>query len=204
MFKLTPLHIIWLKLCIHMGSLSWLGWHYYLGFSDKFHGDPVKMLIHSTGLGALVLMLLSLAISPLAQQFRQANLIKARRLLGLYSFAYACCHILNYLAFDLQFDWPVLLEDIIKRPYISVGFAAFLIFFTLALTSPNAVKRALKQRWQKIHNWVYLAAILVVIHFFWSVKSDIYEPGFYALALFILLLLRKKQLKYWIKKQIKA
>ncbi|WP_166423035.1 protein-methionine-sulfoxide reductase heme-binding subunit MsrQ [Paraglaciecola sp. 20A4] len=201
-FKLTKAHVPWLKLGIHLGALLPLLITYYQAFNDQLGGDPVTALIHFTGLGAFKLLLLSLLITPLARQFKQGLLINVRRLLGLYSFSYAFAHLASYVLFDLQLDWSLLLSEIVKRPYITVGFVAWIILFCLTLTSNKKAQRNLGQRWQKLHNWVYLAVGLVALHFLWSVKSDVIEPLIYILLTLSLLLYRRGKLKRWVKNRI--
>ncbi|GAC32781.1 protein-methionine-sulfoxide reductase heme-binding subunit MsrQ [Paraglaciecola polaris] len=202
-FKLKPAHLPWLKLSIHLGALIPLVLTYYQAFSDQLGGDPVTALLHFTGLGAFKLLLLSLTITPLARTFKQGLLINVRRLLGLYSFAYAFAHLVSYVLFDLQLDWTLLLSEIIKRPYITVGFAAWLILFSLTLTSTKKAQRSLGRRWQTLHNFVYLAVSLVALHFLWSVKSGLAEPLIYMVMSAALLLYRRDKLQRLVTKRIK-
>ncbi|KXI29022.1 protein-methionine-sulfoxide reductase heme-binding subunit MsrQ [Paraglaciecola hydrolytica] len=200
-FRLNHKYIIALKVVIHLAAFIPLLYTFYLASIDQLSADPVKALLHFTGISAFNLLLLSLLVSPLAKQLRQALLINVRRLLGLYAFAYALCHFLVYIFFELQLNWTLLLSEIIKRPYITVGFAALLILTALALTSTKTIQRKLKTKWQKLHNWVYLAVLLVALHFIWSVKSDITEPLIYWAMSLILLSQRKDKLKQWWQKR---
>ena len=134
---------------------------------------------------------------------KQGLLINVRRLLGLCSFTYALAHIASYVLFDLQLDWPLLLSEIVKRPYITVGFVGWLILLALALTSTKQAQRRLGKRWQSLHSSVYLAAILVSIHFLWSVKSAILEPTIYIVMTALLLAYRRDKFKRWFNKRIK-
>ena len=138
-------------------------------------------------------------ISPIAKKFRQGYLVQTRRLIGLYSFTYACLHLLNFLAFEVQFDRKLFFNEILDRPYITVGMAALIILLSLAVTSITALRRRMGQKWQKLHNWVYIAALLITLHFFWSVKSDIVEPMIYFTIAVFLLALRKDKIKRWFK-----
>ena len=202
-FRLNTTHIILLKTAIHLGAFLPLAYTFYLAASDQLGGDPVEALLHFTGIGGFNLLLLSLLVSPLAKKFKQALLLRVRRLLGLYAFVYALVHLLSYIVFELQLNWALLVSEIIKRPYITVGFAAFLILTALALTSSQLAQRKLKARWQRLHNWVYLALLLVALHFIWSVKSDLTEPLIYwAMALF-LLAQRKSKLQQWWQRRTK-
>jgi len=186
-----------LKCLIHLASLSPLIWLYYHAFNDGLGADPVKEVIHFTGIGAFNLLLITLLVSPLAKWRKQGWLLQVRRLLGLYSFAYALLHLLNFIAFDLQFAWGLLLNEIIKRPYISIGMAAFIILLSLSVTSITAIKRKMGKRWQRLHNYSYLALALVAVHFYWSVKSEIIEPSIYIGLSLFLLALRKEKIKRW-------
>lgn len=166
----------------------------YLTITDKISGDPVDALLHFSGMGSLNLLILSLVITPLAKTLRASALIKVRRLLGLYAFFYAALHLLTFILFELQLELQLVLTEIVERPFITVGFLAWIILLLLALTSTTAIQRRMGKRWQTLHSWIYIAAPLVVIHFYWSVKSDIIEPLLYAVVLLTLLWLRKDRI----------
>jgi len=190
--------VIRLKVFIHLISLWLLSNLYYQAINDKLGADPVEAVLHFTGIGAFNLLLLSLLISPMAKRFKLSWLLKVRRLTGLYSFVYALCHVLSFLAFEVQFAWELFVDEIIKRPYITVGMCAFVILFALAITSLSRLKRKMGQSWQKLHNGVYLALSLVSLHFYWSVKSEIIEPSLYAAFSLYLLYLRRDKIKAWL------
>lgn len=202
-FRLKPWHITLLKTLIHLSCLSYIAGNYYLAAMDDLGADPVKALIHNMGIASINLLIISLAVSPCARYFKLGQLLQTRRMIGLYSFAFALLHIANYLAFELQADWANLLDDIIKRPYITVGVATFTILLALSITSPDAMRRKLKKHWQQLHNLVYPGLLLAWLHMFWSIKSDLTEPGLYLLLTAVLFAVRKDQATYWIKKQIK-
>ncbi|GGD51016.1 protein-methionine-sulfoxide reductase heme-binding subunit MsrQ [Lacimicrobium alkaliphilum] len=189
-----PWQILGLKLLIHSLCIGWAGTTYYQAVTDQLGGDPVKAILHFTGISAFNLLLMSLCMSPLAKYFRQAQFIRFRRLLGLYAFLFAILHLLSYLLFELQLEWGMLISEIIKRPYITVGMIAWLLLMVLTLTSTQSIQRKLGRRWQKLHNWVYLAACLIALHYIWSVKSDIVQPALYIAMLAVLLGLRKDKL----------
>ena len=191
--------VLLLKITIHLMSLLPLLALYVLAFDDQLGADPVKEVIHFTGMGAFNLLLISLLITPIAKKYRQGYLLQTRRLLGLYSFTYALCHLLSFLAFEVQIDLELFLNEIIDRPYITVGMAALIILFSLAITSLASLKRKMGKNWQKLHNWVYLALLLIALHFFWSVKSDIVEPAIYFIIAILLLSQRKDKIKRWFK-----
>lgn len=200
---LTPFYIKWLKVLIHILNMGFIGTWYYWAFTDNLGADPVKSIIHFTGMGAINLLGLSLLVTPLAKFTRQASFLKIRRLLGLYCFTWAVLHFGNYLVFDLQLAFSTLLEDIIKRPYITVGFIALLILISLALTSTRTIQRKMGKSWQKLHNFIYPASLLVALHFIWSVKSLDYEPILYWAGLLLLLYVRRDKLRMWLKRRRK-
>ncbi|NQY34635.1 MAG: protein-methionine-sulfoxide reductase heme-binding subunit MsrQ [Alteromonadaceae bacterium] len=188
----TKYKIFILKSLIHFFALLPLINLYYLAVNDNLGADPVEAVIHFTGIGAFNLLLLTLAVSPLAKRFKFGYFMNVRRLLGLYAFAYALCHLFNFVAFDLQFNFNLLVDEIIKRPYITIGLTAFILLTALAVTSVNKIRRRMGKSWQKLHNLNYLIILLVAVHFYWSVKSEIIEPGIYILITLFLLLFRVK------------
>ncbi len=154
---------------------------------DALGPDPVAAIEHELGLWALRLLLLTLAITPLRQLSGQPVFLRFRRMLGLYAFAYATLHFAAYLALDLRGWWTLVFEEIAKRPYITVGFAAWLLLVPLAITSTRGWMRRLGRNWGRLHRAVYLIAALAVLHFWWVVKSDYREPLLYAAILAVLL-----------------
>ncbi len=154
---------------------------------DALGADPVASIEHSLGLWALRFLLLTLAISPLRQLTGQPALLRLRRMLGLYAFAYACLHFAAWLVLDLRLDWAGVATEIARRPFITVGFLAWLLLVPLAITSTRGWMRRLARHWQRLHRLVYPIAALAVLHFWWVVKSDIREPLLYAALLAVLL-----------------
>ena len=153
-------------------------------------GDPVAEIEHFLGLWSLRILCLALAVTPLARLLRGSELLQFRRMVGLYAFAYATIHFLAYLVLDLGNYAGAILEDIAKRPFITVGFVAWLILLAMALTSTRAAMFKLGPLWKRLHRLVYLAAPLAALHFWWMVKSDIREPALYAAIIAGLLLIR--------------
>ena len=149
--------------------------------------NPVETMTHETGEWTLRFLLLTLMITPLRHLSGKSWLIKLRRMLGLYAFFYACLHFITYIWFDHYFDWVEIIKDIPKRPFITVGFSAFVLLIPLAVTSTNKMMRRLKKNWVKLHRLVYVIAVLGVLHFLWLVKADTLEPLIYATILLILL-----------------
>mgnify|MGYP003663013290 CR=1 FL=1 len=187
--------IFFIKVVIHLAALLPLLNLYFLAFNDELGADPVEAVIHFTGIGALNLLLITLSVTPLAKILKQGYLLQVRRVLGLYAFTYALFHLLNFLSFEVQFDGALFISEVIKRPYITVGMVAFLLLTTLAITSVNKLKRKMGKSWQSLHNLSYLIVILVTIHFYWSVKSELTSPLFYFAIALVILLFRYKKLK---------
>lgn len=158
---------------------------------DSLGPDPVAQLEHRSGDWTLRLLLATLAITPLRKITGWNKLIRYRRMLGLFAFFYASLHLLIYLVVDLGGFWSQLLGEIVKRPYITVGFSAWLLLIPLAITSTQGMIRRLGARhWQRLHRLVYLAALFGVLHFMWLVKSDHREPAIYLGILLVLMLWR--------------
>lgn len=191
--RVTHTQRIVMKAIVHALSLAPLAWLMYLAWQEQtlrngaLGADPIASIEHQLGIWALRFLLISLAISPLRQLTGWSEFLRYRRLFGLYAFAYASFHFASFLFLDLKSYWSQIGEEIIKRPYITVGFAAWVILALLALTSTNGWQRRLAKRWTYLHRAVYAAAVLAVLHFWWLVKSDIREPLLYALIVAALL-----------------
>lgn len=190
----SPARIRIAKAVVHvlaLAPLAWLCWQFWQVYGgidyDALGADPVAEIEHRLGTWALRFLLLTLAITPLRQVTGQTALLRFRRMLGLYAFAYASLHLTVYLGLDLRGYWAQVFEEISKRPYITVGFAAWLLLVPLAITSTQGWMRRLGRRWGQLHKLVYAIAILAVLHFWWIVKSDYREPLLYAAILALLL-----------------
>lgn len=158
---------------------------------DSLGANPIEAITHRTGDWALRFLFITLSVTPLRRFSGWRWPGPLRRMLGLYAFFYACLHFSTWLILDQFFDLPAIIEDIIKRPYITVGMTALALLIPLAVTSTNKmVKRLGGARWKKLHKLVYVIAVLGVLHFIWLVKADLIEPGIYALILIILLATR--------------
>lgn len=159
----------------------------YGAFTNTLGADPADVLSLETGRWTLRFLLMSLAITPLRQITGQARLLPLRRTLGLYSLFYASWHFLVYLMFLLEWRWSEIGSDILERPYITVGFVAFLILVALGATSNKAMMRRLGRNWKRLHRWVYLAAILGFLHLFWILRGDVTDAVIYGTILVLLL-----------------
>ncbi len=175
---------IWLLALIPLARLVWLGFHEDLG------ANPVEFVERSTGLWALIILLVTLSLTPVRLITGQVWVIQLRRLTGLFMFFYACLHITTYVWLDFSFIWTDIVKDIVKHPRILVGFGAFMLAIPLAATSNSYMIKRLKTNWKKLHQAVYLLAILAVVHFLWLVKKDVTEPLYYTAALAILFAIR--------------
>jgi sulfoxide reductase heme-binding subunit YedZ len=145
--------------------------------------NPIEALLHEFGRWGLKFLLLTLAITPLRRWTGWNWLIRFRRILGLFAFFYILLHFVVYVVLDQGLDMAVIVEDVLKRPYITLGMAALLMLVPLAATSTKGMMRRLGKRWQKLHRLVYVIAILAVWHFYWQVKLDTLDPTVYALIL---------------------
>lgn len=151
------------------------------GLRGALGANPVERITHETGIWALRLLVATLAVTPLRRLSGQQWLARLRRMLGLFGFFYLCLHLSTYLWLDHFFDWSTVVEDVLERPYITVGMLAFVLLLPLAATSTDAMLRRLGgRRWQRLHRLAYLATLLGCLHFLWLVKADLTEPLIYA------------------------
>lgn len=178
-----------LKPAVWIGGLLPLALLLFAGATGGLQADPVKDITHRTGKAALTLLLCSLAVTPVRRLSGWNGVIAARRPLGLFAFFYAVIHFFIYLG-DQGFSFHYIAEDIAKRPYATVGFTALVLLTPLAVTSTKGWIRRLGKRWTRLHRLVYVAGVLGVIHFLWSVKKDVREPLIYMGVLAVLLALR--------------
>jgi sulfoxide reductase heme-binding subunit YedZ len=159
----------------------------YRAYTNDLGANPIETITRFTGSWSLLILLASLAVTPLRRLTGWNELIRYRRMLGLFAFSYAALHFATYMILDLYFDFSAIAKDILKRPYITVGFTALVFMIPLAITSTSAMIRRLGKRWQQLHYLVYAIGILGVVHFYWLVKSDITRPAQYGLVLALLL-----------------
>ena len=166
--------LVWLLCLAPFAELVWQGFHNQLTL------DPTKYIEHFTGDWTINLIVAGLAITPLRRLLNLPDLIRFRRLIGLFAFFYVCLHFTTYLWFDQNFDLASILADIAKRPYITVGFTGFVLLIPLAVTSTKGwIRRMGGKNWQRLHRLVYVTAIAGVVHYYWLVKSDIRMPLLY-------------------------
>ena len=156
-------------------------------FQNDLGPDPAQALSIETGEWALRFLLLTLAITPFRQIFRMVEIARLRRMIGLFAFFYASIHFLSWMAFILGFRWLAIAEELVERPYITVGFLAYVILFLLGVTSTNSMVRRLGKNWKRLHKFVYAASILAIVHLLWILRTDVTEAVIYGVLLAILM-----------------
>jgi len=182
---------VFLACLVPFGVLAWRFVRATVYGDPTLGPNPLETLTHFTGDWTIRFIAATLAITPLRKLLRQPDLIRYRRMIGLYAFFYGCLHFTVYLYFDKLFDWGAIVKDVAKRPFITAGFATFLFMLPLALTSTKGwIRRLGGKRWQRLHRLVYAAGIAAVVHYYWLVKSDIRLPLLYGAIIGSLLLYR--------------
>ena len=182
----TAKQMAWIKAVAFIAALIPLGRLVMLGLQGDLGANPVEFVTHFTGIWALVMLMITLSMTPIRLLTGMTWQIRLRRMTGLFMFFYACLHFLTYVWLDHWFAWSEIGKDIVKHPYVLVGFSALLLTVPLAITSNRAMIMKLGERWKQLHRLVYLIAVLGVLHFWWLVKKDIREPLIYALILALL------------------
>lgn len=172
---------LWVACLLPLVRLFWLA------ATDGLGANPIEFLSRSTGTWTLVLLLATLCVTPLRRLTGWSELLRVRRLLGLFAFFYGCLHFANWIAVDQFFDWPAMLQDIAKRPFLTVGFAGFVLLLPLALTSNDASRRRLKRNWARLHTLAYVIPALGLLHYWWLVKKGVQTPLPYTVAAVVLL-----------------
>ncbi len=184
----SPRAFRWTKALVFVLCLGPLARLVADGFLDRLGANPVEMITHSTGTWTLTFVMITLSVTPLRRLSGWHWLARLRRMLGLYAFFYALLHFTTYLWLDQFFDVAAIAKDVVKRPFITIGFGAFAMLLPLAATSTDAMARRLGgKNWIALHRLVYVVAICGVIHYWWLVKRDITQPAIYALVLAALL-----------------
>jgi methionine sulfoxide reductase heme-binding subunit len=176
------------KIVLFLASLGPLAYLVVKALQNDLGANPVEFVTHATGDSALIFLLCSLAITPLRKIANIPDLIRFRRMLGLYAFFYASLHLLTFVGLDHHFHWAEVLPDVYKRPFVTAGFTAWLLMVPLALTSTAwSIRKLGGKRWNLLHRLVYFSAIAGVVHYWWLVKKDITDPAIYAVILTVLL-----------------
>lgn len=175
---------LWAACLTPAALLAWRTWRGDLG------ANPIEEVTHATGDAALIVLLVTLAVTPVRRLTGWNRLAQLRRPLGLFAFFYASLHLATYIVLDQFFAFAYILDDVRERPYITAGTAAFLLLVPLAVTSTRGWIRRLGRRWQKLHRLIYVSAALAVLHYLWLVKADLRRPLVFAAILAVLLLLR--------------
>ena len=190
--------IAWIKAVIFVLALFPLFNLGIAAYSDNLGANPIEKITHSTGYWTLVFLLITLTLTPLRRLLGLTWVIRLRRMLGLFAFFYGCLHFLTYMVLDQFFDWENIIKDIVKRPYITIGFSALLLMIPLAVTSTDSMIRKLGgKRWRWLHRLIYISAIGGVAHFCWLVKKDLTNPITFAILLTVLLIVR---IVFWLQK----
>lgn len=173
---------VFLLCLLPLADLIWRGLH------DNLSADPIAFITHRTGDWTLRFLVITLAITPLRKVLRLPQLIRFRRMFGLFAFFYVCLHFTTWIWLDHYFAWNAMWKDVLKRPFITVGFTGFVLLIPLAITSTAGwIRRLGGRRWQALHRAIYLTALAGVIHFYWLVKSDVRRPLRYAFLVGVLL-----------------
>jgi sulfoxide reductase heme-binding subunit YedZ len=179
--------IVILKRAIFVAALIPAGRLVAGAFTGDLTANPIEHITHQTGWWALAFLTTSLAITPIRRLTKRNEMIRLRRMLGLYAFFYASLHLLVWITLDNFFDTRMMFEDIFERPFVTVGMATYVILLALGVTSTAGWVRRLGRRWQRLHRLVYVAAVGAVMHFWWLVKADVREPLRWAIAVAVLL-----------------
>jgi sulfoxide reductase heme-binding subunit YedZ len=182
--------VAWIKTSLFAFCLLPFARLVYGAFANLLGANPIETITRSTGWWTLFLLMVTLAVTPL-RRWTSANwLLKLRRMLGLFAFFYASLHFMTFVWFDHWFDVAEILKDVVKRPFVTIGFAAYLLLLPMAITSTDRMVRKLGRSWQRLHRLVYVIAVLGVVHLWWLVKRDVTEPLLFALVLAVLLGIR--------------
>lgn len=189
----------WMKVLVFFICLIPIGQMTYNTFTGNLTANPVEYFQHTTGDWTLRFLVFTLCITPLRKLLKLPELIRFRRMLGLFAFTYGCLHFLTYLGPDQGFSLSGMLKDVGKRPFVTVGFTAFVLLIPLALTSTaGSIRRLGGRRWRILHRLIYVSAVCGVIHYYWLVKSAVLRPLTYAAIVAVLLLWRLGD--WWIRR----
>jgi sulfoxide reductase heme-binding subunit YedZ len=175
--------ITWVRASALVGALIPFAWLVGAFFTDGLTANPIEYITRFTGFWALTLLVVTLTITPLRRLTGWNEVVRLRRMLGLFAFFYATLHLLTWVVLDKFFDVAWMIEDVAERRFITVGMLTWLLLLPLAVTSTRGMIRRLGRRWQTLHRLAYVAGVLGVVHFWWLVKADLFEPQMFALAL---------------------
>jgi sulfoxide reductase heme-binding subunit YedZ len=192
----------WIKRLTHIGSLApfiVLIWDFY---TNNLSINPIQEATHRTGNTALIILVLSLAVTPIISLTKYSALTPTRRLLGLYTFGYASVHVLIFFGLDYGFNWPVIIQTMFQKQYTLVGGLAFTLMIPLAITSTKGWQKRLGKRWKKLHKLAYLIGPLVVLHYAWVVKADLRVPLTFGAIVLVLFVLRFPYIKQNFNKKV--
>lgn len=190
--RFAPRQLLWAKWMVFVLSLLPLVWLIALGLQDRLTANPIEFITRATGDWTLYFLCLTLTVTPLRRFTGINELIRFRRMLGLFTFFYASLHFLTFIWFDHFFDLAEMMRDVLKRPFIAMGFSTFLLLVPLALTSNDFMLRKLGRRWSVLHRLIYLIAVLALLHFWWmrAGKNNFAEPLVMGSVIAVLLALR--------------
>lgn len=175
---------------VPLGQLTWRAFH------NQLTANPIEYITHQTGDWTLIFIVTTLAVTPARKLLHLPELIRFRRMLGLFAFFYGLLHFSTWIGLDKFFDWSEMLHDVRKRPFITAGFTGFVLMIPLALTSTAGwIRRLGGKRWLALHRLIYVTAIAGIVHYYWLVKSDVRKPLFYGALLALLLALR---IRFWL------
>ena len=190
---------------VHIGSLLPLAWLVVAGLTNQLTANPIQVITQRTGQFAIIVLLVSLAVTPLTSIFHLPVIARPRRALGLYAFLYTMLHFFSYSGLDYGFAWNYLWIEFTQKAYLLVGILSFLILIPLAVTSLTWWQKKMGKKWKNLHRLVYAAAILAVLHYAWSLKGDLFRfsgdvffPQVALLVLILLLLLRLPPIRRWV------
>ena len=182
--------MLYLKTLVHLLALTPLSLLMIGVVKGELGADPQDVILHTTGLWALRFLLVTLAVTPVRILTGFSKVVLFRRMLGLYSAFYLLLHLLTFCWFFIGWDWRLLIDETIQRPYILVGFVSFIIILLLAITSTRWMQKKLGKHWKSLHRLIYIAALLALVHFIWQSKADLNVPLIYGLILLSLLSIR--------------
>jgi methionine sulfoxide reductase heme-binding subunit len=178
------------KLLVFLAALSPFAWLAFRTLTGRLTANPIEDIELTTGIWTLRLLVITLSLTPLRRLTGWNQIIQYRRMLGLFAFFYATLHFATYLVFDQWFNVTLMVQDVVKRPFITMGFTAFVLMIPLAITSTKGWIRRLGRRWQQLHRLIYLSGIAAGIHYLWKVKVPIGSPVYYAVVIALLLAFR--------------